>query len=188
MRRLGVGPAVLYPRATDHIDEMVAVVKKLGEKGHTYESDGSVWFRIASFPGYGKLSRIDLSKTKRGARVADDEYEKEDVRDFAVWKAWKEGEPETATWTTALGKGRPGWHLECSAMSMKYLGETFDIHTGAVDNVFPHHENEIAQSEGATGKPFVRFWLHAEHLIVDGEKMSKSKGNFYTLPEVIARG
>ena len=135
---------------------MVEIVKKLTERGHTYESDGSIWFRIASFPAYGKLSRVDLSSMKRGARVADDEYEKEDVRDFAVWKGAKEGEPESALWETELGKGRPGWHLECSAMSMKYLGETLDIHTGAVDNVFPHHENEIAQSEGATGKPFVQ--------------------------------
>jgi cysteinyl-tRNA synthetase len=188
MKTLGVTPARLYPRATDHIPEMVDIVKRLAARGHTYESEGSIWFRIASFPGYGKLSRIDLTQVKRGARVADDEYEKEDAKDFALWKAAKEGEPDSATWTTELGRGRPGWHLECSAMSMKYLGETFDIHTGAVDNVFPHHENEIAQSEGATGKPFVNTWLHAEHLIVDGEKMSKSKGNFYTLPDVLARG
>jgi cysteinyl-tRNA synthetase len=185
---LGVVPAALYPRATDHIPEMVALVKKLAARGLTYESDGSMWFRIATFPGYGKLSRIDLSAVKRGARVADDEYDKEDVRDFAVWKVAKEGEPESATWATELGRGRPGWHLECSAMSMKYLGETFDIHTGAVDNIFPHHENEIAQSEGATGKPFVNFWLHAEHLLVDGEKMAKSKGNFYTLPDLLEKG
>jgi cysteinyl-tRNA synthetase len=185
---LGVVPAALYPRATDHIPEMVALVKKLAARGHTYESDGSVWFRIATFPAYGRLSKIDLSAVKRGARVADDEYEKEDVRDFAVWKAAKEGEPESAAWTTELGRGRPGWHLECSAMSMKYLGETLDIHTGAVDNIFPHHENEIAQSEGATGKTFVNFWLHAEHLLVDGEKMSKSKGNFYTLPDLLEKG
>ncbi len=185
---LGVIPAVVYPRATDHIPEMVEIVKKLAAHGHTYESEGSIWFRIATFPDYGKLSKIDLSAVKRGARVADDEYEKEDVRDFAVWKAAKEGEPESATWTTELGRGRPGWHLECSAMSMKYLGETLDIHTGAVDNVFPHHENEIAQSEGATGKPFVRYWLHAEHLIVNGEKMAKSKGNFFTLPALVEKG
>ena len=184
----GVVPAALYPRATDHIPEMVALVKRLAARGHTYESDGSVWFRIATFPAYGRLSKIDLSAVQRGARVADDEYEKEDVRDFAVWKAAKEGEPESAAWTTELGRGRPGWHLECSAMSMKYLGETFDIHTGAVDNIFPHHENEIAQSEGATGKTFVNFWLHAEHLLVDGEKMSKSKGNFYTLPDLLEKG
>ena len=188
LERLGVVKADRYPRATEHIEEMVALVHTLTERGHAYESDGSIWFRIGSFPGYGKLSRIDLSAVRRGARVADDEYEKEDLRDFAVWKAFKEGEPESATWTTSLGRGRPGWHLECSAMSMKYLGETIDIHTGAVDNIFPHHENEIAQSEGATGKPFVRFWLHAEHLIVDGEKMSKSKGNFYTLSDLEARG
>jgi len=185
---LNVLPAAHYPRATDHIPEMVEIVKKLAERGHTYESDGSIWYRISTFPLYGKLSGIDLSAVKRGTRVADDEYEKEDVRDFAVWKAAKEGEPESALWTTELGKGRPGWHLECSAMSMKYLGETFDIHTGAVDNIFPHHENEIAQSEGATGKTFVRTWLHAEHLVVDGEKMAKSKGNFYTLPDLLAKG
>ena len=185
---LGVAPADVYPRATDHIEEMVEIVRKLEERGHTYESDGSVWFRIASFPAYGRLSRVDPSAMKRGARVADDEYEKEDVRDFAVWKGAKEGEPDSATWTTPLGRGRPGWHLECSAMAMKYLGETLDIHTGAVDNIFPHHENEIAQSEGATGKAFVRTWMHAEHLVVDNEKMSKSKGNFFTLPDLLARG
>ncbi|MBL8113961.1 MAG: cysteine--tRNA ligase [Acidobacteria bacterium] len=186
---LGVTPADVYPKATDHVPEMVAIVKKLEEHGHTYVSDGSIWFRIASFPAYGKLSKVDLSTMQRGARVADDEYEKEDVRDFAVWKAAKPGEPESATWDTELGYGRPGWHLECTAMAMKYLGETLDIHTGAVDNIFPHHENEIAQSEGATGKPFVKYWLHAEHLVVDGEKMSKSKGNFYTLPDlVVGRG
>ncbi len=188
LKTLNVVPAALYPRATDHVPEMVEIVKKLAARGHAYESDGSVWFRISTFPGYGKLSGIDLTSVKRGARVADDEYEKEDVRDFAVWKGAKEGEPESAIWATELGRGRPGWHLECSAMSMKYLGETFDIHTGAVDNIFPHHENEIAQSEGATGKPFVNCWLHAEHLIVDGEKMAKSKGNFFTLPDLLAKG
>jgi cysteinyl-tRNA synthetase len=188
MKALNVVPAALYPRATDHVPEMVEIVRKLAGRGHTYESDGSVWFRISTFPAYGKLSGIDLKAVKRGARVADDEYEKEDVRDFAVWKGAKEGEPESAIWATELGRGRPGWHLECSAMSMKYLGETFDIHTGAVDNIFPHHENEIAQSEGATGRPFVNYWLHAEHLIVDGEKMAKSKGNFFTLPDLLAKG
>jgi len=188
LKTLNVVPAAVYPRATDHVPEMVEIVKRLAARGHTYESDASIWFRISTFPGYGKLSGIDLSAVKRGARVADDEYTKEDVRDFAVWKGAKEGEPESAIWATELGRGRPGWHLECSAMSMKYLGETFDIHTGAVDNIFPHHENEIAQSEGATGKPFVNYWLHAEHLIVDGEKMAKSKGNFYTLPDLLAKG
>jgi cysteinyl-tRNA synthetase len=184
LKRLNVDPAEEYPRATDHIPEMIALIERLRERGHTYESEGSVWFRIATFPEYGKLSRIDLTQTRRGERVAEDEYEKEDVRDFALWKAAKPGEP---TWDSPFGPGRPGWHIECSAMSMKYLGEHFDIHTGAVDNIFPHHENEIAQSEGATGKPFVNHWLHAEHLIVDGEKMSKSKGNFYTLDDVLAK-
>jgi cysteinyl-tRNA synthetase len=173
-----------YPRATENIPEMIALIERLRERGHTYESDGSVYFRIASFPGYGKLSQIDLTQTRRGERVADDEYEKEDVKDFVLWKGAKPGEP---TWDSPFGAGRPGWHIECSAMSMKYLGESFDLHTGAVDNIFPHHENEIAQSEGATGKPFVAVWLHAEHLIVEGEKMAKSKGNFLTLPDVLAR-
>lgn len=177
--------ADLYPRATEHINEMIEIIKKLEEKGHTYISDGSVYFRISTFKEYGRLSGIDLSKIKLGARVEMDEYEKEDVRDFVLWKAAKEGEP---FWETIYGKGRPGWHIECSAMSMKYLGETFDIHTGAVDNIFPHHENEIAQSECATGKTFVKYWLHAEHLIVEGEKMSKSKGNFYTLRDLLEMG
>lgn len=177
--------AQIYPRATEHINEMVEIIKKLEEKGHTYISDDSVYFRISTFKDYGKLSGIDLSKIKLGARVELDEYEKEDVRDFVLWKAAKEGEP---FWETIYGKGRPGWHIECSAMSMKYLGETFDIHTGAVDNIFPHHENEIAQSECATGKTFVKYWLHAEHLIVEGEKMSKSKGNFYTLRDLLEKG
>jgi cysteinyl-tRNA synthetase len=184
LARLNVEPAEKYPRATDHIPEMVALIERLRERGHTYESEGSVWFRISTFPDYGKLSRIDLAHMRPGERVAEDEYEKEDVRDFALWKAAKPGEP---VWESPFGPGRPGWHIECSAMSMKYLGEHFDIHTGAVDNIFPHHENEIAQSEGATGKPFVDTWLHAEHLIVDGEKMAKSKGNFYTLDDVLAR-
>ena len=181
---LNVEKAEQYPRATEHIPEMIALIERLRARGHTYESEGSVYFRIASFPGYGKLSQIDLGQTRRGDRVADDEYEKEDVKDFVLWKAEKPGEP---VWPSPFGPGRPGWHIECSAMSMKYLGEHFDIHTGAVDNIFPHHENEIAQSEGATGEPFVDVWLHAEHLIVDGEKMAKSKGNFYTLSDVLAR-
>ena len=181
---LNVQPAEHYPRATDHVPEMIALIERLRERGHTYESDGSVWFRIATFKDYGKLSRIDLTAMRRGDRVAEDEYEKEDVKDFALWKGAKPGEP---SWPSPFGEGRPGWHIECSAMSMKFLGPRFDVHTGAVDNIFPHHENEIAQSEGATGEPFVSVWLHSEHLIVDGEKMSKSKGNFYTLPDVLAR-
>jgi len=182
--RLNVDPAERYPKATDHVPEMIDLIRRLAERGHTYEAEGSVYFRISTFPGYGRLSGIDLDQTRRSERVADDEYEKEDVKDFALWKAAKPGEP---SWPSPWGEGRPGWHIECSAMSMKYLGEHFDIHTGAVDNIFPHHENEIAQSEGATGKPFVEVWLHAEHLIVDGEKMAKSKDNFYTLDDVLAR-
>jgi cysteinyl-tRNA synthetase len=182
--RLGIERAEHYPRATEFIPQMIALTERLRERGHTYESDGSLWYRIGTFPGYGKLSQIDLAATRRGDRVVDDEYEKEDVRDFALWKSAKPKEP---SWPSPYGPGRPGWHLECSAMSMHFLGESFDIHTGAVDNIFPHHENEIAQSEGATGRPFVRYWLHAEHLIVDGEKMSKSKGNFYVLDDVLAR-
>ena len=182
--RLGIQRAEGYPRATDHVAEMQAMTARLLENGHAYESEGSVYFRIATFSDYGKLSGIDLEQARRGERVADDEYEKEDVKDFVLWKAAKPGEP---SWPSPWGEGRPGWHIECSAMSIKYLGEHFDIHTGAVDNIFPHHENEIAQSEAATGKPFVNVWLHAEHLIVDGEKMAKSKGNFFTLDDVLAR-
>ncbi len=184
IERLGLQRAEQYPRATDHVPEMLELTAKLLERGHAYESEGSVYFRIATFPDYGKLSGIDLAEARRGERVADDEYEKEDVKDFVLWKAAKPGEP---SWPSPWGEGRPGWHIECSAMSMKYLGRHFDIHTGAVDNIFPHHENEIAQSEAATGEPFVDVWLHAEHLIVDGEKMAKSKGNFFTLDDVLAR-
>lgn len=182
---LGVERAEHYPRATEWIPQMVALVRRLAERGHTYVQDGSTYFRIASFPGYGKLSGIDLAQVKTGARVDTDEYEKEDVRDFVLWKAPKEGEP---SWDTPLGPGRPGWHLECSAMSMGLLGESFDIHTGGVDNIFPHHENEIAQSEGATGKRFVATWLHAEHLFVEGQKMAKSLGNYYTLRDLLEKG
>ncbi|NOZ77805.1 MAG: cysteine--tRNA ligase [Acidobacteria bacterium] len=174
-----------YPRATEYIPQMVELIKRLEAHGHTYRSGGSVYYSIATFPEYGKLSGVRLDKNIAGARVETDEYDKEDARDFVLWKAPKPGEP---SWETELGPGRPGWHIECSAMSMSLLGETFDIHTGAVDNIFPHHENEIAQSQGATGQPFVRTWLHAEHLIVEGEKMAKSKGNFFTLRDLIARG
>jgi len=171
--------------ATGHIDEMVALIQRLGQKSHTYESEGSTYFRIATWPEYGKLSHTNFSGNVAGARVDTDKYEKDDARDFVLWKARKEGEPY---WDTPLGPGRPGWHIECSAMAMKYLGETLDIHTGGVDLVFPHHENEIAQSEAATGRPFVRFWLHAEHLLVEGQKMSKSLGNFFTLRELLDKG
>jgi len=182
---LNIERAEVYPRATRHVPEMVAICRRLIERDHTYESQGSLYFKIATFSDYGKLSHIDLAGILPGARVESDEYEKDDARDFVLWKARKGDEPH---WETELGDGRPGWHLECSAMSMKYLGESFDIHTGAVDNIFPHHENEIAQSEAATGRPFVRYWMHCEHLIVDGEKMSKSKGNFFTLRDLLARG
>ena len=183
---LRVERAEHYPTATGHIPEMVALIRRLEGAGHTYRTeDGSIWFRIASFPEYGKLSRIDLSGMRDGARVESDEYDKEDPKDFALWKAARPGEE---AWDTELGRGRPGWHIECSAMSMAYLGETFDIHTGGVDNIFPHHENEIAQAEAATGRPFARLWLHAEHLIVDGQKMAKSLGNFFTLRDLIERG
>ncbi|HXX45848.1 MAG TPA: cysteine--tRNA ligase [Candidatus Acidoferrales bacterium] len=172
-------------RATEHIDDMVALIEKLQQKGLTYTSDGSIYYRISKFPEYGKLSKIDLTGIQAGARVDLDQYEKEDARDFALWKAPKPGEH---FWETRIGPGRPGWHIECSAMSMKYLGDTLDIHTGGVDLAFPHHENEIAQSEAATGKQFVRMWLHAEHLIIEGQKMSKSLGNFYTLRDLFAKG
>ena len=172
-------------RATEHIDEMVDLIQKLGEKGFTYESDGSTYYRISKFPEYGKLSHNDFGGMIAGARVDVDEYEKDDARDFVLWKQKKEGEP---SWDTPIGDGRPGWHIECSAMAMKYLGETLDIHAGGIDLQFPHHENEIAQSEAVTGKQFAKFWLHAEHLIVEGQKMSKSLGNFYTLRDLLELG
>src|SRR5271170_7179831 len=172
-------------RATDHIDDMVKLIERLQEKTYTYPSEGSIYYRIAKFPSYGRLSNIDVAGIQAGARVDVDRYEKESARDFALWKAPKSGEQ---FWETPIGKGRPGWHIECSAMAMKYLGETLDIHTGGIDLAFPHHENEIAQSEGATGKPFVRYWMHAEHLLVEGEKMSKSLGNFYTLRDLFKKG
>jgi len=172
-------------KATEHIPEMVEAVQKLEERGFTYVSDGSVYYRIANFPSYGKLSHIDFGGILPGARVDVDEYDKDNARDFVLWKAQKDGEPG---WDSPIGKGRPGWHIECSAMAMKYLGETLDIHTGGVDLTFPHHENEIAQSEAISGKPFVRYWLHAEHLSVDAQKMSKSLGNFYTLRDLLGMG
>ena len=172
-------------RATEHIDDMVELIQRLTEKGFTYTSEGSTYFRISQFPAYGKLSKIDVAGMQTGARVDMDRYDKDNARDFALWKAPKPGEH---FWETAIGPGRPGWHIECSAMAMKYLGETMDIHSGGVDLTFPHHENEIAESEAATGKPFSRFWLHAEHLLVDQEKMSKSVGNFATLRELFAKG
>jgi cysteinyl-tRNA synthetase len=182
---LNIETPEVIARATDHVPDMVKLIQKLVEKGFAYRSEGSIYFRVSQFPGYGKLSKIDLEGMRAGARVDSDEYDKANVRDFVLWKAAKEGEP---SWETPLGPGRPGWHIECSSMSMKYLGETFDIHSGGGDLAFPHHENEIAQSEAATGKPFVRYWLHSEHLIVNGQKMSKSLGNYFTLRNLIEKG
>jgi cysteinyl-tRNA synthetase len=185
LETLGVEPAEHYPRATEYVPEMVEIIKRLEAKGHTYRSEGSIYYRISTFPSYGKLSGVKPEKNLAGARIDVDDYEKDDARDFVLWKAPKEGEP---VWETDLGPGRPGWHIECSAMAMALLGETFDIHCGGVDNIFPHHENEIAQSEGATGCKFARFWLHAEHLVVEGEKMAKRVGNFFTLRDLMDKG
>jgi len=182
---LNIERAEHYPKATEHIPEILNLILELQKKGLTYESEGSVYYKVTAFPGYGKLSGVQADTLRAGARVDSDEYEKEDVRDFVLWKANK-GEP--VRWDSPFGPGRPGWHIECSAMAMKYFGDTLDIHCGGEDLVFPHHENEIAQSEGATGRPFVRYWLHNRYLLVDGEKMSKSKGNFYTLRDLLEKG
>ena len=188
LAKLNIEPAEIYPAATDHIPEMIELVSKLIEKGVAYQSDdGSVYFNVRKFPGYGKLAHIDFDNQRTGARCASDEYDKENVGDFALWKAWEESDGPVG-WDSPWGKGRPGWHIECSAMSMKYLGETFDLHTGGIDNLFPHHENEIAQAEAATGKPFVATWMHCAHLKVNGEKMSKSLGNFFTLRDLMEKG
>jgi cysteinyl-tRNA synthetase len=178
-------PDVL-PRATHHIPEIVGLIETLETNGHAYRTDdGSIFFRIASWPAYGRLARLDPSQLRVGERVEADEYGKDDVRDFALWKGPKEGEP---SWETAIGPGRPGWHIECSAMSMRHLGESFDIHTGGVDLIFPHHEDEIAQSEAATGKPFVGTWLHCAHLRLSGAKMAKSTGNIARVMDLLAGG
>ena len=188
LKTLNIQPAEVYPAATDHIPEMIALVQRLFEKNLAYQSeDGSVYFSVSRLPQYGRLAHLDREHLRVGARVADDEYEKEGYGDFALWKAY-ESSDGAVVWDSPWGRGRPGWHLECSAMAMKYLGDTFDIHTGGIDNLFPHHENEIAQTEGATGKPFVNLWMHCAHLRVNGEKMSKSLGNFFTLRDLIAKG
>jgi len=184
-RALNLEPPEHIARATEHIDDMVELIQRLTAKGFTYTSEGSIYFRISKFPDYGKLSKIDVAGMQTGARVDMDRYDKDNARDFALWKAPKPGEH---FWETPIGPGRPGWHIECSAMAMAYLGETLDIHSGGVDLTFPHHENEIAQSEAATGKPFAHFWLHAEHLLVGAEVMSKSKGNFATVRELLTQG
>src|SRR5262252_1098326 len=180
-----VKPDLVTP-ATKHIPEMIDLVNRLLDAGYAYQEADSIYFRISRFPNYGRLSKLDKRELKVGARIDADEYEKEEPRDFVLWKAPKD--PHEKRWPAPFGEGRPGWHLECSAMAMKYLGETLDLHCGAVDNIFPHHENEIAQSEAATGRPFVRFWVHGEHLLVNGEKMAKSKGNFYTLRDLLEEG
>jgi cysteinyl-tRNA synthetase len=185
---LGCERPEVAPRATRHIAEMADLVEKLEQRGHAYRSDDSIYYRISSFSDYGKLSKISFEGNIAGGsqRVDTDKYEKEDARDFALWKA--PNAADEPAWDSKVGRGRPGWHLECSAMSMKYLGETFDLHLGGIDLVFPHHENEIAQSEGATGNQFVRYWFHFEHLKVEGETMSKSKGNYYTFRDLTAKG
>src|ERR1700692_2759334 len=184
-RALNLEPPEHVARATEHIDDMVKLIQRLTAMGFTYTSEGSTYYRIAKFPSYGKLSKIDVAGMQAGARVDKDRYDKDNARDFALWKAPKSGEH---FWETPIGPGRPGWHIECAAMALKYLGDTLDIHSGGVDLTFPHHENEIAESEAATGKTFVRYWLHAEHLLINQEVMSKSAGNFATLRELFLHG
>ena len=186
LSELRIGPPDVLPRATDHIPDMAAMIATLIEKGHAYRTeDGSVFYRISSWPAYGALAKLDPEAARVGERVAADDYGKDDVRDFALWKGPRDGEP---SWTTEIGEGRPGWHIECSAMSMKYLGPSFDIHTGGIDLIFPHHENEIAQSEAATGQRFVRFWLHNAHLQLSGQKMARRVGNIARPADVYAEG
>ena len=187
LHTLNILPADVYPRATGHIPEMLELISTLLQKGFAYEKEGSVYFSIERFQEYGRLANLDRASLKPGASAAvdADEYEKEAIQDFVLWKGKKPGEP---SWPAPFGAGRPGWHIECSAMSMKYLGPHFDIHMGGVDNIFPHHENEIAQSEAANGQAFVNYWLHCQHLVIDNKKMSKSLGNFYTLGDLLGRG
>lgn len=188
LAKLNIEPAEHYPAATDYIAEMIVLIEKLFEKGYAYQSDdGSVYYSIDKFADYGKLARLDREGMQSGARVAQDEYDKDNAADFALWKAYVP-EDGDVVWDSPWGKGRPGWHIECSAMSMSLLGESFDIHTGGVDNIFPHHEDEIAQSEAATGKRYSKYWMHCGYLVVDGKKMSKSLGNFHTLREILDMG
>src|SRR3989339_56141 len=195
LKKLNIEKAQKYPKATRHIKEMIKIIEALLKKGLAYESDGSIYFDISKFSAkggsasvgkYGKLSGLKSRELKAGARVDVDEYDKASAEDFVLWKAPKES--NLPTWSASFGAGRPGWHIECSAMSMKYLGETFDIHAGGEDLIFPHHENEIAQSEAATGEKFVRYWLHCKHLLVNSEKMSKTKENYYTLRDLVGKG
>lgn len=191
LKTLNIEPVEYYPAATDYIPQMIAMIEKLIEKGYAYKGgDGSVYYAICHFPRYGCLSHLKLDELKAGAseRVASDEYDKEHIADFVLWKNYDPERDGKIYWESPFGKGRPGWHLECSAMAMHLLGETIDIHCGGIDNMFPHHENEIAQSEAFSGKAFVQTWMHAEHLIVDNKKMSKSLGNFYTLRDLLKKG
>ena len=183
LETLNIKPANAFPKATEHIPEMVALIKKLLKKGFAYKTNDGIYYKISKFKNYGKLSKVDLSARKAGSRVSTDEYDKESVHDFALWKFWTP-EDGTVFWETEIGKGRPGWHIECSAMSMKNIGEKLDIHTGGIDLIFPHHENEIAQSEAVTGRKFVKYWVYNEHVLVDDKKMSKSLNNFYTLKDI----
>jgi cysteinyl-tRNA synthetase len=188
LAKLNIEPAEHYPAATDYIPEMIAIIEKLFDQGYAYQSeDGSVYYSIDKFAEYGKLARLDREGMQSGVRVDQDEYDKDNAADFALWKAYVP-EDGDVVWDSPWGRGRPGWHIECSAMSMKLLGESFDIHTGGVDNIFPHHEDEIAQSEAATGKTYSKYWMHCGYLVVDGRKMSKSVGNFYTLREILDMG
>lgn len=185
---LNIEPATFYPKASEHIKEIVNIINVLLEHKIAYKGeDGSYYFSIDKYPQYGILAKLEKQELKMGARVSHDEYDKEHLSDFALWKAWDEKDGDVF-WETSLGKGRPGWHIECSAMALKYLGDTIDIHMGGVDNIFPHHENEIAQSSAYTGKEFVKYWIHCEHLLSEGKKMSKSLGNFYTLRDLISKG
>lgn len=191
LKTLLIEPVEAYPAATDHIDAMIQMISTLLDKGIAYKGqDGSVYFSIEHFPSYGRLSHLHLGDLKSGAsnRVASDEYDKESLADFVLWKAYDAKRDGDIFWESPFGKGRPGWHIECSSMAIKLLGETIDIHVGGVDNIFPHHENEIAQSEACTGKHFTKRWVHSEHLLVDGRKMSKSLGNFYTLKDLLDKG
>jgi len=187
LKILNILPANIFPRATEHINDMVALIKKLLEKGYAYKTNDGIYFSIKKFRNYGKLSHLKIEKLKAGARIRTDSYEKMQAWDFALWKFWDEADGNVF-WDTELGKGRPGWHIECSAMSMKYLGEHFDVHMGGEELIFPHHENEIAQSEAATGKKFVNYWVHHRMLLVDGKKMSKSLGNIYTVNDLLNKG
>lgn len=188
LERLNILAAEFYPRATEHVDEIVALVAELLKKGYAYKAeDGSIYYAISKFKEYGKLSGFKIDELKPGARVKVDSYSKERARDFALWKAWDEADGDVY-WVTELGKGRPGWHVECSVMATKYLGETLDIHSGGEDLIFPHHENEIAQSEAASGKRFCRYWLHSKFLVVEGQRMAKSAGNFYTVDDLVNMG